>query len=83
MILEPAFLGNIGPGELVLIFLVLLLVFGPRLPEVGRSLGIGIKEFKDGLKGESGDKKPDAPPPAPAAKQEPANPTDTKENRAG
>jgi sec-independent protein translocase protein TatA len=79
MILEPAFLGNIGPGELVLIFLVLLLVFGPRLPEVGRSLGIGIKEFKDGLKGEPGEKKPDAP----AAKQEPANPNENKGNRAG
>ncbi|HHN46276.1 MAG TPA: twin-arginine translocase TatA/TatE family subunit [Planctomycetes bacterium] len=52
MYTEAAFLSGIGPGELVLIFLVLLLVFGPRLPEVGRSLGIGIKEFKDGLKGE-------------------------------
>ena len=49
----PALFSSIGPGELVLIFLVLLLIFGPRLPEVGRSLGIGIKEFKDGMKGET------------------------------
>ncbi|MBN1809951.1 MAG: twin-arginine translocase TatA/TatE family subunit [Planctomycetes bacterium] len=54
---EPALFSNIGPGELVLIFLVLLLIFGPRLPEVGRSLGIGIKEFKDGIKGESREEK--------------------------
>jgi TatA/E family protein of Tat protein translocase len=52
MLVQPALLGNVSPGELVLIFLVLLLVFGPRLPEVGRALGLGIKEFKDGLKGE-------------------------------
>jgi TatA/E family protein of Tat protein translocase len=39
--------GPIGMPELVLIFLVALLVFGPRkLPELGRSLGRGIAEFK-------------------------------------
>jgi len=81
MILEPAFLGNIGPGELVLIFLVLLLVFGPRLPEVGRSLGIGIKEFKEGLKGETAEKKPDAS--QTVGKQESANSSENKGNRAG
>jgi sec-independent protein translocase protein TatA len=39
--------GPIGMPELILIFLVALLVFGPRkLPELGRSLGKGIAEFK-------------------------------------
>ncbi|HET9982911.1 MAG TPA: twin-arginine translocase TatA/TatE family subunit [Longimicrobiales bacterium] len=39
--------GNIGPGEMVFILLVLLLVFGAkRLPEIGSSLGRGIREFK-------------------------------------
>ncbi|MBX6362886.1 MAG: twin-arginine translocase TatA/TatE family subunit [Gemmatimonadetes bacterium] len=39
--------GNIGPGEMVFILLVLLLVFGAkRLPEIGSSLGKGIREFK-------------------------------------
>ena len=44
--------GNIGwQGALVLI-LVLLLVFGPkRLPEMGRSLGRGLREFKDSVTG--------------------------------
>ena len=40
-------MGNIGFPELVIIFVVALLVFGPkRLPELGRSLGRGIAEFR-------------------------------------
>jgi sec-independent protein translocase protein TatA len=42
---------NIGFGELLLVLIVALLVFGGRLPEVGRSLGKGLSEFKKGLKG--------------------------------
>ncbi|TRZ90712.1 TatA/E family twin arginine-targeting protein translocase [bacterium] len=39
--------GSIGPMELVLIFVVALLVFGPKkLPEIGRSVGKAIREFK-------------------------------------
>jgi sec-independent protein translocase protein TatA len=43
--------GSIGPWEAVAIGVVLLLLFGRRLPEVGKSLGKGIVEFKKGLKG--------------------------------
>jgi TatA/E family protein of Tat protein translocase len=47
--------GSIGPLELVLIFVVALLVFGPKkLPEIGRSVGKALREFKktsDELKG--------------------------------
>lgn len=40
-------MGNIGFPELVIIFIVALLVFGPkRLPELGRSLGRGLAEFR-------------------------------------
>ena len=43
-------MGNIGFGELVVILLILLLVFGAkRLPEIGRSLGHTIREFKKGM----------------------------------
>ena len=36
-----------GPGELVLILLVVLIVFGPgRLPDVGQAVGKGIREFR-------------------------------------
>ncbi|MEA2482439.1 MAG: sec-independent protein translocase protein TatA [Thermoleophilaceae bacterium] len=45
---------NVGPLELVVVLVVALLVLGPkRLPEVGRSLGNGIREFKDSISGES------------------------------
>jgi sec-independent protein translocase protein TatA len=42
---------NIGPWEIIIILVVALLLFGRRLPEVGRSLGRGIVEFKKGLRG--------------------------------
>jgi sec-independent protein translocase protein TatA len=44
--------GFIGFPELLLLLLVALLVFGPkRLPEMGRSLGRGMREFKDSISG--------------------------------
>lgn len=47
---------NLGIWEILLLLLVLLLVFGPkRLPEMGRSLGRGMREFKDSVTGKSGD----------------------------
>jgi sec-independent protein translocase protein TatA len=43
---------NIGPAELLVILVVALLVFGPRkLPELGKSLGAGIREFRRGTAG--------------------------------
>ena len=45
--------GDIGPMEIVLLLLVALLLFGAeRLPEIGRSVGQGLREFKDSLSGE-------------------------------
>ena len=44
-------LPNIGPMEMILIMGLGVLLFGKRLPEVGRSLGRGIVEFKKGLNG--------------------------------
>ena len=40
-----------GPVEIIVILVIALLLFGKRLPEVGRSLGRGIIEFKRGVKG--------------------------------
>ncbi|MFO8013659.1 MAG: twin-arginine translocase TatA/TatE family subunit [Phycisphaerae bacterium] len=39
-----------GPWELAIIAIIALILFGRRLPEVGKSLGKGIVEFKKGLK---------------------------------
>ena len=50
--------GSIGWQGLVVILIILLLVFGPkRLPEMGRSLGRGMREFKDSVTGKDDDKK--------------------------
>jgi sec-independent protein translocase protein TatA len=47
---------NIGTGEIILLLLLALLLFGAkRLPEIGRSLGTGMKEFKDSVTGKSTD----------------------------
>ena len=44
-------LGNIGIPELILILVIALVIFGPKkLPEVGKSLGRSIGEFKDALR---------------------------------
>jgi sec-independent protein translocase protein TatA len=45
-------MSNIGAPEIILLLLVALLLFGAkRLPEIGRSLGSGMREFKDSVSG--------------------------------
>jgi sec-independent protein translocase protein TatA len=57
---------NIGTGEIILLLLLALLLFGAkRLPEIGRSLGSGMKEFKDSVTGATKhDDPPELSPPA-------------------
>ncbi len=69
---------GIGIWEMLILLLVLLLVFGPkRLPEMGRQLGRGMREFKDSVTGigkdEDDDEAGELPPP------EPAEPATTRE----
>jgi sec-independent protein translocase protein TatA len=67
-------MGDIGPLEIVLLLVLALLLFGAkRLPEIGRSLGTGMREFKDSVSGfgsgvSSGisAEEPAPPPPVPA-----------------
>ncbi len=47
-------IGGIGPMELVIVLVIALIILGPkRLPEVGRSIGHGMREFKDSISGDS------------------------------
>ena len=48
--MNTVFLGIMGPNQMILIFVVVLLLFGGRkIPELMRGLGRGVKEFKDGV----------------------------------
>jgi sec-independent protein translocase protein TatA len=81
-------LGNIGPLEIIVVLIIALIVFGPkRLPELGSSLGRGIREFRNTVTGEKGDEdEPEVkairatPPPAPA--EQPAEPEVVHDKRS-
>lgn len=72
--LTLAFLGNIGWPEMLMIGAVMLLLFGSRLPEVGKSLGKGIVEFKKGIKGIDDDVQGQTQAPRPYTNQINSNP---------
>jgi len=70
--------GWIGPWELAILLLVVLLVFGPkRLPEMGRSLGKSMREFKDSISGKDEETAPQLPPPAEVTPPAPTRERDT------
>jgi sec-independent protein translocase protein TatA len=66
--------GPLSWWELAILLLLLLLIFGPkRLPEMGRSLGKGIREFKESITSSGKDDDRDEPlTPLPPAEEEPA-----------
>ena len=78
-------MGLDNPLHIAFLVVILLLVFGAkRLPEIGRSLGSGMREFKDSVSGESKQptltegppaQQPAQPQPAQQATQAPAEPT--------
>ena len=65
-------MGSIGLPEIAIVLVIVLVIFGPkRLPQLGRSLGSGMREFKDAVTGKNkGDDDEhdafEAPPPIPA-----------------
>jgi sec-independent protein translocase protein TatA len=67
---------NVGPLELVIVLVIVLVIFGPkRLPGLGRSLGQGMREFKDSITGTTKDEDQPEPEQIPAAGDKPADPT--------
>jgi sec-independent protein translocase protein TatA len=74
---------GIGPLELIIVLVIVLVVFGPkRLPDLGRSLGSGMREFKDSITASS--KSDDEPAAVPAARaDDPAQPDDAVSHPRG
>jgi sec-independent protein translocase protein TatA len=51
---------NVGPLEIAVVLIIVLIIFGPkRLPELGKSMGHGIREFKDSISGNSDKESPE------------------------
>jgi sec-independent protein translocase protein TatA len=79
-------MGRIGGGELLVILLIALLIFGPsKLADMGKGLGEGLKNFKKGLsqddeaKNKEASKSPPPPaPPSPPVPQPEAKPAEPK-----
>ena len=78
-------LGGLGMWEIMLIFLIILLVFGAkRLPEIGSSLGKGIREFKGSIREiERELKVPDLPPPPTTTAADATPPTENESEEGG
>jgi sec-independent protein translocase protein TatA len=82
-------LGNIGPLEIIVVLIIALIVFGPkRLPELGSSLGRGIREFRNTVSGDKADDdepevkaiRATTPPAAPA--EQPSQPEAVHDKRS-
>jgi sec-independent protein translocase protein TatA len=68
-----AHMPNVGPWEIILLLLLALLLFGAkRLPEIGRSVGQGMREFKDSVSGNSKQERHELEPPSPVESTAPA-----------
>jgi sec-independent protein translocase protein TatA len=51
---------NVGPLEIAVVLIIVLIIFGPkRLPELGKSMGNGIREFKNSISGDSDQDSPE------------------------
>ena len=68
-----------GPLELIIILVVVLVIFGPkRLPDLGRSMGRGMREFKDSVTGNDKDELPESRAEMPEPTTTTTTPTEQK-----
>ena len=75
---------GIGPLELIIVLVIALVIFGPkRLPDLGRSLGSGMREFKDSITAKSNDDDDDASVLTAARADDPAKPDDAVSRSRG
>jgi sec-independent protein translocase protein TatA len=78
--LNTILLGSVGPTEIIVILLLILILFGSkRIPEIAQSLGKGIREFKKSMREIETDV--EAPPPPKQTKDNP--PKETSEKKDG
>jgi sec-independent protein translocase protein TatA len=71
---------SIGPLEIIIVLIIVLIIFGPkRLPDLGRSLGRGMREFKDSVTGNDKDELPEGQA---AEKPEPTTVTPASEQKS-
>ena len=62
---------NVGPLELVILLVIVLLIVGPkRLPQMGRSLGSSMREFKNGITGHHNEQQAQPPQPVEPAQNQ-------------
>ena len=73
---------NVGPLELAIVLIIALVVFGPkRLPELGKSVGRGIREFKGSISGDNDDDDEPEQPAEIAFAQPPPPPSESAEGK--
>ena len=73
---------GIGPLELIIVLVIVLVIFGPkRLPGLGRSLGSGMREFKDSISGKGGDAEKDEAAEKPEGIEPGTKPAATKDGK--
>jgi sec-independent protein translocase protein TatA len=69
--------GNIGLPEILVVLVIALIIFGPkRLPELGRSVGKGIREFRSSISGNDEDEEPPSKPAQIEGAEKPSEPVE-------
>jgi sec-independent protein translocase protein TatA len=70
---------SVGPLEVAIVLIIALLIFGPkRLPELGRSMGRGIREFRASISGKDDDEEESSKPAHIEGAEQPGEPVETE-----
>jgi sec-independent protein translocase protein TatA len=70
---------NVGPLELAIVLIIALVIFGPkRLPELGRSMGRGIREFRSSVSGKHDDEESPSQPAQIGGAEKPGEPVESE-----